>query len=340
MTKFGHRDIAVLALTLFYAFVILYLEPLIKYQWMSLTVFLACLFILVIDPLPYAVTEWVKTRYRYVVASTRHRLYGPDTSTSAFLLLPPEIRLRIWEELTPPRAHTRMASIVYSTGTMNYFDGIGDAARYVFGLKRRSQISVYPTIPVALLRTCRQIYEEGCHYFYGTRTFYFYSPRTLLQFLNALSLPQQGHIQHLEFLTDSRWCIKPVDHRDRDWHRHMYFCASQVPSVLEKLQNLRTLDIGIQFPIIAENVGYHARFMYQLLRHVKASETVTVNMDLRISNRGYRKIRWGWGSQDQKKFAITAWRILRDPTVHVKSVVARPGGFMRLKYVLVAQVPV
>ena len=343
MTKFEHRAIAGCVWTLFIAFVILYLKPPLMYERILWKIIWASLPIYVIASLPYAVTEWVKTRYRYIVASTRHRLYGPDTPASAFLLLPPEIRLQIWEELTPrcidPCAHTRISVEVEGVELMDT-SGIGDVARYVFGFKRRSQIFLYPTMPLALLRTCRQNYEEGCHDFYGTRTFSFHSPRALYQFVNALSLSQQGHIQHLELDTHSSWCIKPQYHRDSDWHRHTDLYASQVPSAMEKLQNLRTLNIGTMFPINAENVRYYARFIYHLLRHVKASETVTVNMNFCVSNRCSREMRWGWGSQGQKQFAITAWRIIRDPTIQIKSVVARPGQFMRSKYVLVAQIPV
>lgn len=52
-------------------------------------------------PLRLPFTEWVETQYLYIITYIKHRLYGPDPSTSGLLLLPPELRLRIWEELDP-----------------------------------------------------------------------------------------------------------------------------------------------------------------------------------------------------------------------------------------------
>ena len=52
-------------------------------------------------PRPMAVSEWLRSRCLYMDAAITHESYGPDTSTSDFLLLPPGIRLRDLDELIP-----------------------------------------------------------------------------------------------------------------------------------------------------------------------------------------------------------------------------------------------
>ena len=242
MTRLEHRMIIVLLMFFFDLFVLFY-QPSLKNQHMVLIVSWASVIALFIDPLPFAVTEWVKTRCLYYFTSTKHRLYGPDTSTSGFLLLPPEIRIRIWEELTPRLNDTRVSVGAYPV-SLNVFD-IGNAIRYVLRFRPRYQISLQPRIPLALLKTCRQNYEEGCYFWYTTSTFYFYDPRALYEFVNARSPSQQGIIRHLELRAGTRW-YTPIDEDIFPEWRDYNLRASQVPSDTEKLQDLRTLDIATE----------------------------------------------------------------------------------------------
>ena len=293
--------------------------------------------------IPVAVTEWVKIRYLYIVASTKHRLYGPDRTTSGFLLLSPEIRLRIWEELTLrdrcAREDTRVLVEVYPVWIDDF--GIGDAIRYVLRFRRRNQTWLRPRIPLALLKTCRRNYEEGCHFWYTTSTFSFDDPRALHEFVNARPLSQQGIIRHLELHADSSW-YTPSEQRDEDSGpelRDFNLRASQVLSITEKLQNLRTLDITIDYPNDADDVDYYTHSIDKLLRFVTACEAVTVTLDFCDwrSRDSYRIVRWEWDSRCQAQFAIAACTLIRDPNGYVRST-APTEQVGQSKYVLEAQI--
>lgn len=174
MTRYRNLVLLLALLNCFNCFVVFYLKPPVKYQYMLLVIVWASNFTLFIDPRYFPVTHWVKTRCLYHFASTKHRLYGPDTSTSGFLLLPPEIRIRIWEELTPRLNDTRVSVETYPVW-LNVSD-IGNAIRHVLRFRPRHKIWLRTRIPLALLKTCRQNYEEGCYFWYTTSTFYFNDP--------------------------------------------------------------------------------------------------------------------------------------------------------------------
>lgn len=162
MARLMHTVLLVALFNCFNCFVVFHLKPPVKYQYMSMVVAFASDVLFFIDPRFLAVPEWVKTRYLYLVASTKHRLCGPDRSTSGFLLLPPEIRLRIWDELTPrltrTREDTRVCVDVYPL-----MPGIDNAIRSILRFEPRNQTRLRPGMPLALLRTCRPNYEEGSY---------------------------------------------------------------------------------------------------------------------------------------------------------------------------------
>lgn len=121
--------------------------------------------------------------------------------------------------------------------------------------------------------------------------------RALYEFVNARPPLQQGIIRHLGIRADWRWyikCNKDSCPEFRDFSLH----ASQVPSITQKLQDLRTLDITIDYPNDAGGIEYYACSIHQLLRSVKVSEAVTLTMGFCKwrSHHPYRTVRWEWDS--------------------------------------------
>ncbi len=113
--------------------------------------------------LPFSLTEWVKTQYLYNVTCIKHLLYGPpDPSTSDLLLLPPEVRLHISEEVIPrlrcARGDTRIIVDCEMIDDIHRFDYspwgfIMEESRRGPGHPPRFCMRTSPRIPVEFLRT-------------------------------------------------------------------------------------------------------------------------------------------------------------------------------------------
>ena len=285
--------------------------------------------------LPLSLTEWVKTRYLYIGACIKHRLYGPDPSTSGFLLLPPEIRLRIWEELIPRtrcvRGDTRITvSCKEIDKNINSDDGLWDCdieyLRRSLGLPPRYRMRASPRIPVEFLRTCRRNYEEGNYFLYSTSAFEFEDHRALYYFVNTRSLSQQGNIRHLVLGWSSVYYW---------WLKFPALRAFEVPSIIEKLWNLRTLDIEHRVP----KTECTRQLIPELVRHLRVSEAATVKLYLF----GDHDSTWPDGTMQrerechcQEEFAKAGWAIIRESEKPFPSLATHTGQYIRAKYVFEA----
>ena len=284
-----------------------------------------------------ALTLWVRTRYSYNTFSTKHRSHGPDSSSSGLLLLPPEIRLRIWDDLLQRCCWAPCINIVSEAS----LDIPEDTLCRVLGLPLGNQTRTYTSgLPVALLRTCRQMYEEGSHFLYSTRTFSFSQPRAFCDFVNSRSLAQKRSIRHIELVVGS-WFLRdePIRSHElvREWLCNHTLHPSQLASITEKLPNLRTIDIYTERCNPGLDVGYHAQSMLQFLSHVRASKTVTLRLEIflpPICHNVGPKVQWEWGPQCQKDFATAVWQLTLDPKSHA-SVAANAEQVLQKKYILV-----
>lgn len=239
------------------------------------------------------------------------------------------------------RENTRVSVEVYEVSLRDDF-GIGDAIRYVLCLRSRKQTRLRPRIPLALLRTCRQIFEEGSHFWYSTCTFYFDDSRALYEFVNTRPPWQQGIIRYLELLDMSGWYSRHEDCSDKNCpYRETTLRASQLLSITEKLQDLRTFNITTQYVHNAKDIEYYADSIHQVLRFVKASEAVTVTIDFRnaSSYHSYLTARWEWDSHRQAQFAMTARALIRDPNGYNRAA-APTEKTGQSKFVLVAHIPI
>lgn len=84
-------------------------EPSIMVPILVLLLVLFTMVWMIIHPIKNNLPDQAQVRLRYIIASSKHRLYGYQPSTSRLLLLPPELRLRIWEELTELRSPIHLA---------------------------------------------------------------------------------------------------------------------------------------------------------------------------------------------------------------------------------------
>ena len=254
--------------------------------------------------------EMAQIRLRYIVASIKHRLYGYQPGTSRLLLLPPELRLRIWEELMEIDWPISIESVY---GCQNTWKERFDFAFNVFERKRK--LRTEKSLPLAYIRTCRQIYLETSHHLYSRNTFNFWQPTALVRFVDGLSLVQQRTIGRLE-LDVSLWFS---GRENCDYH--MCLAPPEAILTLEKLQNLRTLDIKLTpcdyEPQRAKTAECRAQGIYQFLRGVKFSEVLTIKFNASRFPWYFpmkREPRREWPSHCQEAFACAISTLLGDPT--------------------------
>lgn len=295
--------------------------------------------------LPLSLTEWVKTRYLYIGACIKHRLYGPDPSTSGFLLLPPEVRLLIWEELIPRtrcvRGDTRITvdcKEIENKDTFHFGPGDFTIEKYRRGLgfPPRYWMRTSPRIPVEFLRTCRLNYEEGNHFLYSTSTFEFMDHRALYSFVNTRSLSQQGNIRHLIIGASSlyNW-----------WLEFPALRAFEVAFIIKKLQDLRTLDIEDYVPDARDDEAAErtAQLISALVRRFRVSETVTVKLYLFGRHDSTRLDGTMQREQEchcQEELAKAGWALIREPENPFPPPAAHRELIIHGKYVLQALTPV
>ena len=186
----------------------------------------------------------------------------PDLPPSRLLLLPPEIRTLILEELIPRdkcvRGYTRVDLKPIKTQVYR-FQGF---------------------LPVSYLRTCRKLYEEGIHFFYSTSVFHIRNVSDICYSVNRRSFAQLCSIQHLQFtVPDMILSLDSWDQIDLGLHS-MALKVREVLHTTRELQNLQSLDLLVSIPdgpdSWREN-GYFMQIILPLLEHVNNSAIVKVD---------------------------------------------------------------
>ena len=98
-----------------------------------------------------AFTEWLRIRHLYILASTKRRLYEPDTSTSRLLLLRPEIRHQICEVLVSrakcARGRIRVTIRTRRHRAWNWSTSFEDDLRLPLHLASQYNTRTCPSIP-------------------------------------------------------------------------------------------------------------------------------------------------------------------------------------------------
>ena len=189
----------------------------------------------------------------------------PDPPPSRLLLLPPEIRTLILEELIPRDTCTR-----------------GNTRVNIFPIESKVCLS-QGSLPVSYLRTCRKLYEEGSHFIYSTSVFHFEDVFEVSHFVNRRSFVQLCTIQHLQLnVTDMLFYFGSWDDIDSGL-RLMALEVFEVLHLTRKLENLQSLDLLINIPDCPEYMrekGYFTQMIRRFFEHVNNSAIVTVNADL------------------------------------------------------------
>ena len=191
-------------------------------------------------------------------------IHDRDPAPSRLLLLPPEIRNVILEELIPRDRCAR------------------GYTRFDLAPIRSKACSRQGSLPVSYLRTCRKLYEEGSHFFYSysTSVFHFERDSTLVHFVDRCSFAQLCSIQHLQFtVPDMIFSFDSWDEIDRGLHL-MALEVSEVLHTTRKLQNIQSLDLLVSIPDCPDywrENGYFTKIIHPLLEHVNNLAIVKVD---------------------------------------------------------------
>ena len=242
----------------------------------------------------------------------------PDPPPSRLLLLPPEIRTLILEELIP-RARCARGYTRVDLAAMNSAVHRG-RGRPPWTSPKQTKTS----IPVSYLQTCRELYEEGSHFFYSTSVFHFEDLQAISQFVYRRSLAQLCTIQHLRYtLPNMISCLQSWNTIDDELH-HDALDIFDVMHTTRKLQNLQNLDLLVNIVDYAEYTRengeneYPVQIIYRLLDHVNNSDFVPEDHDLcdyvkapsvEILDHCVIKQK-EWGPHSSEEFATSGWVLL------------------------------
>ena len=245
------------------------------------------------------------------------RLDEPDPPPSRLLLLPPEIRTLILEELIPrdrcAHGYTRVDV---------------DPSKSKVCRSRGS-------LPASYLRTCRKLYEEGSHFFYSTSVFHFDRDFTLSHFVYCRSFVQLCSIQHIQFIVPNMFfCLESLDEIDRRLHL-MALEVMEVLHTTRKLQNLQTLDLLVNIPDCPEYTrenGHFTQIIHRFFEHVNNSAIVKVDTDLCDNGKAgsiesldhYAIKQKDWRPHWSEEFTTFGWALLNLESQ--KSSIAAPTG--------------
>ena len=186
----------------------------------------------------------------------------PDPPPSRLLLLPPEIRTLILEELIPRNRCAR------------------GYARFDLAPNKSKVGRRQGSLPVSYMRTCRKLYEEGSHFFYSTSVFHFQNHRTLRHFVSRRPVAQLCTIQHLQFTIPDMIFSYDSWVEINSGLRLMGYEVAEVLDTTMKLQNLQSLDLLVSIPnspVYWRDNGYFTQIILPLLEHVNNWTILTVD---------------------------------------------------------------
>lgn len=151
-------------------------------------------------------------------------------------------------------------------------------------------------------------------------TFNFFQPTALVRFVDRLPTLQQRAIGRVELNLHH---FGSFGRDSRDACCEECFGSSRARLSLEKLPNLRTLDIRLDTsadnyqPQRAKAAKCRAQGIYEFLRDVKVSKVLTIELrPHRLFDRVLikREERREWPAHCQEAFACAVWTLLGDPT--------------------------
>ncbi|KAL9109270.1 MAG: hypothetical protein Q9227_006025 [Pyrenula ochraceoflavens] len=127
----------------------------------------------------------------------------PATTTTAplpFLQLPGELRNQIYDLVFANRRVIikKRRRTVEEVNSNDSFAYTGLVHIQIIGRKRYDSVSKTNPFPFALVRICKQVYNEALPYMYANTRFWLGSQKPIHRFLETVPLKALGYIKHLE----------------------------------------------------------------------------------------------------------------------------------------------
>lgn len=171
----------------------------------------------------------------------------------------------------------------------------------------------HETIPLRILRTCRQMYTEANQILWSTNTFSFSDPATFKHFVGTRSLMQKRTLKKLRLEMD--WDM--AEHRD--WNSVLNI------AVVRSLQGLRQLRLQIDYALESKGFEYQKSTFSNsspyCLTHVICLKKVAILLLTHVeivvktsayaeSNDRYEKL---WSKAERAEYAECLRTLLLDP---------------------------
>lgn len=169
----------------------------------------------------------------------------------------------------------------------------------------------HETIPLRILRTCRQMYKEANQILWSTNTFSFSDSTTFKRFVGTRSLIQKRTLKKLRF------------HMDWDMDGHEGWNSALNLAVIRSLQGLRQLRLRIDYELASEDydhlknrfIGPYCTSYIEGLKKVAILPLTRVEIVVR--NPAYTEYNDGsentWSKAERREYAEGLRNLLLDP---------------------------
>ena len=239
-------------------------------------------------------------------------VHRPPPSTSRLLLLPPELRLKIWAMLLEDMVDVEDVKYVhvrdlgprlyrYSDRLCLYMD-LNPEYLTIWVLQDNFHRSRLQWPPV-FMQSCRHIYLEAGHEFRhnlcSNKTFKFYESRALVSWIRNLSVAQKRAVGDILMIMSND-----------------EFNNLGIAPAMHQLSGLRKLEL--RFYTDEKDVSMYtsdvrAHIVWQFVRSVKVSEVLLVSLTEVHAPANFNWIRYRWPAYEQAEFALAVEARIRRP---------------------------
>ena len=267
---------------------------------------------------------WLEGLQLHLIRATQ-MAHRPPPTTSRLLLLPPELRLKIWAMLLKDIVDVEDVRWVciedlgprlykYSDRLRLYMDLNPEyLTRWI--LRDNSDWCLLQW-PPAFVQSCRHVYFEGghdfLHYLCTSENFYFSESRALVSWTRTLSASQKSAVGN----------IRMVMSNDN-------FNNPGIAPAMHQLSGQRKLQLVFstdEEDVSMSTSAVQAHIVWQFVRSVKVSEVLIIHLTEEHAPVAFNWYRYGWPVHGQAEFARAVKARIRRPLSGVRYRVPVRGG--------------
>ena len=244
-------------------------------------------------------------------------VHRPPPSTSRVLLLPPEIRLKIWAMLVKDMVDVEDVKYVHVRDLGPRLYRYSDRLRLYMDLNPKYLTkwvlldNIHGNLlqwPPTFMQSCRQIHLEAgydfCHDLYTSKRFYFTESRALVSWTRTLTTTQKRAVGDIVMSMSNENFNNP-----------------SIAPAMHQLSGLRKLQLVFRTDendVSMYTSDVQAHIVWQFVRSVKVSEVLMVILMEGNAPANYNWIRFRWPADGQAAFALAVEARIRRPLSDVQ----------------------